>query len=79
MQRVVERFRFYIDRFRDFLDFINGAVKMFPNGSNDAEVNKALHKVFHAHLEMNLLNMKDGNIVVAVQPRCHESCSVRYN
>lgn len=68
IERIIERFRFYTNGSRDFAVFGHGTVAILPNGLSDAEAEKhakqALHNVFHAHPDMNPLNMKDGNILV---------------
>lgn len=68
LERIIERFRFYTNGSRDFAVFDQGTVAILPNGLSDAEAEghakQALHNVFHAHPDMNPLNMKDGNILV---------------
>lgn len=68
LERIAERIRFYTNGSRDFAVFSHGTVAILPNGLSDAEAEhhaeQALYKVFHAHPDMNPLNMKDGNILV---------------
>jgi hypothetical protein len=68
LDRIVERLSFYTNGARDFAVFKNGTVVILPDGLTDinarAHAEFALHKVFHAHPDMNPLNMKDGNILI---------------
>ena len=68
LEQVIERFRHYTDQKCDFAVFANGTVVILPDGLSDTEAEghakDALHKVFHAHLDMYPLNMNDGNILV---------------
>lgn len=68
LDRITERIRFYTNGSRDFVVFAYGTIAILPNGLSDAEADKhakqSLHSVFHAHPDMNPLNMKDGNIIV---------------
>lgn len=68
LDRIVERLTFYTNGTRDFAVFKNGTVVILPNGLDDidarAHADAALHKVFHAHPDMNPMNMKDGNILI---------------
>jgi len=68
LERIIERFRFYTNGSRDFAVFGHGTVAILPNGLSDADAERyakqALHNVFHAHPDMNPMNMKDGNILV---------------
>jgi hypothetical protein len=65
---IVERVRHYTNGTRDFAVFTNGTVAVLPTGldENRAKVHakEALQRVFHAHPDMNPLNMKDGNVLV---------------
>jgi hypothetical protein len=68
IERIVERIGFYTNAARDFAVFENGTVAMLPDDLSDSDAEQyalqALHKVFHAHPDMNPLNMKDGNVLV---------------
>lgn len=68
LERIVERIAFYTNGSRDFAVFGHGTVAILPSGLSDAEAeqhaNHSLRQVFHAHPDMNPLNMKDGNILV---------------
>jgi hypothetical protein len=68
INNVVERSSFYTNGSRDFAVFTNGTVSILPDGlSNsqaDAFAKQALHKVFHAHVDMQPLQMRDGNILI---------------
>jgi hypothetical protein len=68
LERIQERFCFYTDGARDFAIFNYGTVAILPSGLSDDAAEKhaelALHNVFHAHPDMNPMNMKDGNIVI---------------
>ncbi len=68
LERIIERFRFYTNGSRDFAVFGHGTVAILPNGLTDDEAERlakqSLHSVFHAHPDMNPMNMKDGNILV---------------
>lgn len=68
LDRITERIRVYTNGSRDFAVFSYGTVAILPNGLSDAEAEKhakqSLHNVFHAHPDMNPMNMKDGNILI---------------
>jgi hypothetical protein len=68
LDRISERIRFYTNGSRDFAVFGYGTVAILPSGLSNAEAEKhakeSLYKVFHAHPDMNPLNMKDGNILI---------------
>lgn len=65
---VATRIRTYSNGSRDFAVFRNGTVSILPDGLSDPEAEShaisALRGVFHAHIDMNPVPMKDGNIVV---------------
>ena len=65
---IVERVRHYTNGSRDFALFTNGTVAVLPPGldENRAKIHAkgALQRVFHAHPDMNPMNMKDGNVLV---------------
>jgi len=48
--------------------FAHGTVAILPDGLSDREAEeaalRALHDVFYAHVDMNPLEMKDGNVLV---------------
>jgi hypothetical protein len=71
LERIVERIRFYTNNSRDFAVFGYGTIAILPDDLSDAaserHAKESLHKVFHAHPDMNPLNMKDGNILVQYQ------------
>ncbi len=68
LERIVERWRFYTNGARDFAVFEHGTVAILPSGLCDAKATEhaelALHRVFHAHPDMNPMGMKDGNILI---------------
>ena len=68
LERVVERLRFYTNATRDFAVFEHGTAAILPGGLCDDQATQhaqlALHRVFHAHPDMNPMNMKDGNILI---------------
>lgn len=68
LDRIIERVRHYTDGKRDFAVFTHGTAVLLPDGLTDAQAEsharEALHKVFHAHPDMNPINMKDGNVLV---------------
>ena len=65
---LIDRLRHYTDGQRDFAVFTNGTSVILPKGLSDEEAvrhaTESLHKVFHAHPDMQPMNMKDGNILV---------------
>lgn len=67
-ERIAERLRHYTDGNLDFALFTHGTVVILPSGLTDTQATmhakEALAKVFHAHPDMQPLQMKDGNIVV---------------
>jgi hypothetical protein len=68
IERIVERFRFYTNGTRDFAVFEHGTVAILPSDLSDEAAKEhaelALRNVFHAHPDMNPMNMKDGNILI---------------
>jgi hypothetical protein len=68
IEQIVERIAFYANNARDFAVFRNGTVAILRDGLSDDAARTAaldaLRKVFHAHVDMNPKEMKDGNIVV---------------
>jgi hypothetical protein len=68
LDRLVERVSCYTNRSRDFAVFDYGTFAVLPSGLGDSEAEahakESLHKVFHAHPDMNPMSMKDGNILV---------------
>ena len=68
LDQISDRIRYYTRQVKDFAVFTNGTVAILPDGLSDAEAHthalKSLHNVFHAHPDMNPMNMDDGNIVV---------------
>jgi hypothetical protein len=68
IEQIADRIRHYTNGTKDFAIFSYGTVAILPNGlddvKGDAYAKDALHKVFHAHPDMEPLNMKDGNILV---------------
>ena len=65
---IIERMAHYTNRQRDFAVFKHGTCAILPSGlAQDQAIALAkqmLHKIFHAHPDMNPLAMKDGNILV---------------
>lgn len=68
LEKVIERFAFYTNGTRDFAVFTNRTVAILPSGLSDEQAREhalgALQGVFHAHPDMNPMNMKDGNVLV---------------
>ena len=68
LELIIDRVKHYTDGKHDFAVFKNGTAVILPNGlSNEQAVSYAtesLHKVLHAHPDMNPMNMKDGNVLV---------------
>ncbi len=68
LDQIIDRLRYYTDGQRDFAVFTNGTAVILPNGLSDEQAvshaTESLHKVFHAHPDMQPTNMKDGNILV---------------
>ncbi len=68
IEKIVDRVRHYSNGTRDFAVFENGTVSILPDDLSDQEASahalEALHKVFHAHVDMKPLPMKDGNFLV---------------
>lgn len=68
INKVVDRIHTYCNGLRDFAVFRGGTISILPDGLSDtgAEVHAiaALRSVFHAHIDMNPVAMKDGNILV---------------
>lgn len=65
---IVGRMMHYADKRKDFAIFRYGTIVILPDGLDDDSAVKhakdALHKVFHAHPDMNPLRMSDGNVLV---------------
>lgn len=68
LDMIIERVRHYTSGSRDFAVFTNGTVAVLPADLDDAaatmHAKEALRRVFHAHPDMNPMNMKDGNVLV---------------
>ncbi len=68
LDSITERIRFYTNDSRDFAVFGYGTVAITENGLSDTEAERhekqSLNNVFHAHPDMNPMNMKDGNILI---------------
>ena len=68
LERIVERLRFYTDGKRDLALFAHGTAVLLPDGLDDAAADafarEALHRIFHAHPDLNPVPMQDGNILV---------------
>ncbi|WP_447982286.1 hypothetical protein [Achromobacter kerstersii] len=64
----MDRTHTYCNGLRDFAVFREGTISILPDGLSDtgaeAHALAALRSVFHAHIDMNPVAMRDGNIVV---------------
>lgn len=65
---IVDRTHTYCNGSRDFAVFREGTISILPDGLSDtgaeAHAMAALRSVFHAHIDMNPVAMKDGNILI---------------
>jgi hypothetical protein len=68
IDRICDRVRYYANGTKDFVVFSHGTFVILDPGLSDEQAaqtaKEALHKVFHAHPDMNPDNMDDGNILV---------------
>lgn len=68
LDRIADRIRYYTNGSRDFALFQHGTCVILENDLSDEKAERfaqeVLHRVFHAHPDMNPLNMNDGNILV---------------
>lgn len=68
LDRISDRIRYYTNGSKDFAVFTHGTCVILEDGLSDAQAEQfakdALHKIFHAHPDMNPLNMDDGNVLV---------------
>jgi len=68
IESIAERVQNYADGPIDFAVFKHGTCAILPEGLSDEDAKEAaldaLNKVFHAHPDMNPLNMGEGNILI---------------
>lgn len=68
LDRIAERIRYYTDGAKDFAMFENGTCVVLDDGLSDELAEQyakdVIRRIFHAHPDMNPLNMDDGNILV---------------
>lgn len=68
IDQIAERLRHYTNGTRDFALFTYGTIAILPSGLTETQAEMhakdALAKVFHAHPDMQPLQMNDGNILV---------------
>lgn len=68
LEQIIERVRVYTNGSRDFAVFAHGTFAILQDGLTDSQAEQAaceaLRKVFHAHPDMNPLNMKDQNVLI---------------
>ncbi len=68
LEQIIERLKYYTNDKKDFAVFEHGTCVILTDGLLDQEAEDSakeiLHKIFHFHVDMNPVNMDDGNIVV---------------
>jgi len=68
LDRIADRIRYYTNGKRDFALFEHGTCVLLDDGMSTEQAKRfaeeVLHRIFHAHPDMNPLNMDDGNILV---------------
>lgn len=66
--QLIERLQFYLGGRNDFAIFAHGTLVVLPDGLDEDQATthalQALHGVYHAHPDLNPLQMKDGNILI---------------
>jgi hypothetical protein len=68
LDRIADRIRYYTNGSRDFVMFEHGTCVILEDGLPDQQAEafakEVLHRILHAHPDMNPLNMDDGNILI---------------
>jgi hypothetical protein len=68
LDRIVDRVRYYSNGAKDFVLFKHGTVVILEDGLDDDQAKvvakDVLHRIFHAHPDMNPTDMDDGNVLV---------------
>lgn len=68
MEKVIDRFRYYIDNGKDFIVLKYGTCVIVSDGLSDEHAKKealeTVSKIFNFHPDMNPKTMDDGNILI---------------